>query len=162
MPDHYTYPDADHLRTVEVTITIARVIYSQTHPIPGSFDLAHLQAIHSFIMSPLYEWAGQIRDTVTGPVGTGLAHYRPEFILSQSHIVFGQLADWNQLRDLDHDRFAERLASVWGEVSAGAVSDGRRRPPAAGRRAASHPLNNATRGIVRPAVRAHMRDLRQG
>lgn len=42
------------------------------HPIPGRYDLAHLQAIHRHLTHDLYVWGGDIRDTDTRPAARAL------------------------------------------------------------------------------------------
>jgi cell filamentation protein len=42
---------------------------SQT-PLKGRFDLAHLQAIHKYLFSDLYEWAGQFEPSTSAEAAT--------------------------------------------------------------------------------------------
>lgn len=57
--------------------------------------------------------AARLRDTDTGPGGTGIAHGRPEFILAESQRVFGTVADADYLRGRDRDSFSRSLAWTW-------------------------------------------------
>jgi cell filamentation protein len=71
--DPYVYPgtsilrnrwgvrDAAELARREATITAARLAELAERPIPGDFDLAHLQALHRHIFGDVYDWAGEIR-----------------------------------------------------------------------------------------------------
>jgi cell filamentation protein len=45
----------------EAQDTTARLIQLQFHPIAGSFDAGHLQAIHRHIFQSMYAWAGEFR-----------------------------------------------------------------------------------------------------
>jgi cell filamentation protein len=130
MPDRYTYSgtevlvnrrditDFERLRAVETAVVGQRMAALRHAPIAGSFDLPHLQAVHRYLMSPLFDWAGQLRTTDTGPGGTGIAHCRPEFILPESERVFALIRDAHYLRGLDRQAFSATLATVWGEATA--------------------------------------------
>lgn len=130
MPDRYSYPnslvlinklgitDYDRWKAVETAAIHQRMVEFTEHPIPGSFDLPHLQAIHRHLTGDLYVWGSDIRDTDTHPGGTGIAHCRPPFILPEAERVFGELAARNHLRGLDADAFSDGLAWVWGEMTA--------------------------------------------
>ena len=130
MPDRYSYPnslvlinklgitDYDRWKAVETAAIHQRMVELTEHPIPGRFELAHLQAIHRHLTADLYVWGGDIRDTDTHPGGTGIAHCRPPFIVPEAERVFGELAAREHLRDLDADAFSDGLAWVWGETTA--------------------------------------------
>lgn len=130
MPDHYTYPGTEVLvnipgythpaawKEAETAVIGAHARALTRNPLPGSFDLPHLQAIHAALVDGFYTWGGQLRDTDTGPGGTGLAHCRPEFIPAEAARIFGALRDMDYLHDRDADTFARGLAWVWGETTA--------------------------------------------
>ncbi|OZB80896.1 MAG: hypothetical protein B7X41_17365 [Microbacterium sp. 14-71-5] len=130
MPDRYTYPDSEVLvnlpgyrdpaawHEAETALVQIRMAELTDHPLPGDFGLDHLRAIHRHLTQDLYIWGGQLRDTDTGPAGTGLAHCRPEFIPAEAERIFGRLAAEQRLTGLDRDAFAGRLSWVWGETTA--------------------------------------------
>ena len=130
MPDRYTYPGTEVLRNrfeiseplatheLETRVAYQRLTELTARPIPGDYDLAHLQAMYRAIYGDLWDWAGQIRPVDTGTTNTGLAHCRPEFIVDQAHVVFGAIARDDFLRGMDHDTIADRLAYHWGETTA--------------------------------------------
>ena len=130
MPDRYSYPNSlvlinklgitgyDRWKAVETAAIHQRMVELTEHPIPGRFDLAHLQAIHRHLTADLYVWGGDLRDTDTHPGGTGIAHCRPPFIAPEAERVFGELAARDHLRGLDADAFSDGLAWVWGETTA--------------------------------------------
>lgn len=129
MPDRYTYPGTDVLvnllgytqpeawKAAETALVSARMFQLFRDPLPGGFDLAHLQAIHRHLIQDLYTWGGQLRETDTGPGGTGIAHCRPEFIPAEAARIFGALADMEFLRGRDRDGFSVGLAWAWGETT---------------------------------------------
>ena len=96
MPDRYSYPnslvlinklgitDYDRWKAVETAAIHQRMVELTEHPIPGRYDLPHLQAIHQHLTADLYVWGGDIRDTDTHPGGTGIAHCRPPFIVPEA------------------------------------------------------------------------------
>lgn len=71
--DPYVYPgttvlrntlgirDPEALRRVEADLTFLRLVRLSADPLPGDYDLAHLQAFHRFLFEGLYEWAGELR-----------------------------------------------------------------------------------------------------
>lgn len=129
MADHYAYPGshvlvnlpgythADAWKEAEVAHLAVRLATLVDHPIAGDFDLAHLQAIHAALVDGFYSWGGQLRETDTGPGGTGIAHCRPEFIRAEAHRVFTALAEADYLRGRDRDAFSRSLAWTWGELT---------------------------------------------
>lgn len=129
MPDHYTYPGSDVLVNIpgytnpaawhaaETAAVSVRMAELRDNPVGGGFDLAHLRAIHRYLTQDLYIWGGQLRDTDTGPGGTGIAHCRPAFIPAEAERIFTTLAGMGHLRGRDADAFSEGLAWVWGETT---------------------------------------------
>ena len=53
--------DTATLETTEAQFVAARARELTHQPIPGAFDLSHLQAIHRHLFGDLYEWAGHLR-----------------------------------------------------------------------------------------------------
>jgi cell filamentation protein len=53
--------DAAELAAAEADFTRMRMNELHHHPVPGRFDLAHLQAVHRHITQDLVAWAGQLR-----------------------------------------------------------------------------------------------------
>lgn len=129
MPDHYTYPGTEVLvnrrgytdptlwKAAERRVVHAHMADLALVPIPGSFDLAHLQAIHAALVEGFYGWGGRLRDTDTGPGGTGIAHCRPEFIPVEATRIFTALTRMGYLRGRAADEFSTGLAWVWGETT---------------------------------------------
>lgn len=130
MPDHYTYPGSDVLinsagytdpaarKQAETAIVGIRMRELARHPLPSTFDLQHLQAIHAHLVEGFYDSGGRLRDTDTGPGGTGVAHCRPEFIPAEAGRVFTALAEAGHLERRDRDGFSHGLATAGGEITA--------------------------------------------
>jgi len=129
MPDRYTYPGTDVLvnlpgytqpeawKAAETALVSARMFELFREPLHGGFDLPYLQAIHRHLTQDMYAWGGRLRETDTGPGGTGIAHCRPEFIPAEAERIFGALASMEFLRNRDRDAFSAGLAGVWGETT---------------------------------------------
>lgn len=130
MSDHYTYPGTEVLvnipgyhdrelwKAAERRVVTTHMADLALHPIDGDFDLSHLQAIHARLVEGFYAWGGRLRDTNTGPGGTGIAHCVPEFIPDEASRVFGALDRMDYLRGRDRAGFSAGLAWTWGEVTA--------------------------------------------
>ena len=71
--DSYTYPGSEILKNkadlldqaaldaFEADATAIRLLELTEHPIPGCFNLAHLQAMHHHLFQDVFDWAGQLR-----------------------------------------------------------------------------------------------------
>ena len=53
--------DSQWLHRAEADFSLIRAEQYRNHPLPATFDLEHLKAIHRHLFSDLYEWAGEIR-----------------------------------------------------------------------------------------------------
>jgi cell filamentation protein len=126
VPDPYCYPGTRVLRNlldvrdpavlseVETELTRVAMIRLDRQPIKGSYDLAHLCAIHQRIFGKVYPWAGQVR---TLEIAKGSTQFMPHTLIPQAaDYLFGQIRAQNHLRGLDQDQFvaaaAEHLANL--------------------------------------------------
>jgi cell filamentation protein len=103
------------LEAAEREITHAALILLDETPVPGSYDLPHLRAIHKRVFGDIYEWAGQLR---TVAIAKGATFCLPQYIESSSTVIFGELRGEEFLRGLGRDAFTRRLAHFLGEVNA--------------------------------------------
>lgn len=62
--------DEQLLQETESAITLAKISYLNMNPLPGTYDFAHYRAIHRFLFSDLYDWAGEIRTVDISKKGT--------------------------------------------------------------------------------------------
>jgi cell filamentation protein len=125
--DPYVYPGTDLLRNnlgirdaaelaqVEADLTNWNGLCLAAEPIPGDFDLAHLQAFHRFLLRGLYDWAGELRTVRLAKIDVFCL---PEHIVSYGAEIFSKLAEEDRLADLDRETFIDRLAHYLGEVNA--------------------------------------------
>jgi cell filamentation protein len=125
--DPYVYPgtdvlrnelgirDADELRRVESDLTYWRALRLATKPIPGRYDLPHLQDCHRALFGGLYAWAGQLR---TVRIAKADVFCLPQFIESSAAEIFARLARDRHLAGLPRDEFIVGLATYLGDVNA--------------------------------------------
>ncbi len=127
--DPYCYPgtktlmnkmgitDSEQLQHAERRITALRLASLPENPVRGSFDFAHLRAIHRFIFGDIYDWAGKIR------LGEFLTKGNTIFCLgrhidSYANSIFSSLSEAKNLRGLAKNAFIDQLAYFMGEVNA--------------------------------------------
>ncbi|MCP9491441.1 MAG: Fic family protein [Solirubrobacteraceae bacterium MAG38_C4-C5] len=125
--DPYVYPgtqvlrnaqgirDPDLLRQVEADLTRIRAARIAAQPIPGAYDLAHLQRFHHALFEGLYEWAGELR---TVPIAKADMFCLPQNLEPYGRDVFDEVARDQHLHGLARDAFVERLAHHLGNVNA--------------------------------------------
>jgi cell filamentation protein len=106
---------AEDLQTAEREITHAALIFLRESPVPPSYDLRHLCAIHRRIFGDIYDWAGQLR---TVAIAKGSWFCLPQYIESSAAEIFRALHVEGLLRGLPRDVFTERLTYYLGEVNA--------------------------------------------
>ena len=103
------------LQAAEREITHAALIFLRESPVPPSYDLRHLCAIHRRIFGDIYDWAGQLR---TVAIAKGSWFCLPQYTESSAAETFRALHGESMLRGLPRDMFTERLAYYLGEVNA--------------------------------------------
>lgn len=62
--------DISQLALIEAEITFAKASALEQNPMAGQFDFAHYKAIHKYLFSDLYGWAGEIRTVDMSKKGT--------------------------------------------------------------------------------------------
>ncbi|MBS0152682.1 MAG: Fic family protein [Nitrospira sp.] len=108
--------DEATLETTEAQFVAQRSHELVQDPIPGAFDLPHLQAIHRHLFGDLYEWAGQLRrvDVIKGT--SRFAHHA--YLERAAGTIFRELAQEHHLRGLEPAAFSERAAHYLAELNA--------------------------------------------
>jgi cell filamentation protein len=126
--DPYVYPGSDvlinnleirdprQLSVAEADITTVALATLAGEPLPGYYDIAHLQAVHRWIFGDLYPWAGELR-TVTIAKDASLFAL-PEHIAPYLAGVLSDLANEDRLRGLQRADFVDRLAHYFAELNA--------------------------------------------
>lgn len=85
-------------------------------PPAGKYTQSHYRAVHRHLFGDVYRWAGRYR-SVRISKGESTFCY-PENITPQMDRIFGELADQNQLRDLEKEEFARGIAHFLTELNA--------------------------------------------
>ncbi|NUT50522.1 MAG: hypothetical protein HOV94_24920 [Saccharothrix sp.] len=99
----------------ETRLSTMRVEQLAIAPLPGLYDLTHLQAFHRRIFGDFYPWAGEIRrvDIAKSAMFASWRHIEP-----YAHGLFDGLKRERYLRDLDRDPFLDRFTHYYAEVNA--------------------------------------------
>jgi cell filamentation protein len=126
--DPYTWPgtsclrnklgirDAAELATVEARIVAIRDVQLASDPLPGEYNLAHLQLFHRFLFRDVYEWAGKTRTVDIAKGGLRFCSWR--FVDDEVSAVLRGLARDQWLIALPREVFVDRLAYHYGELNA--------------------------------------------
>ncbi|WP_238774490.1 Fic/DOC family protein [Prescottella equi] len=129
-------PDQTIVDRLEVASSIKRLHELERNPIPGNYDLAHMQRIHHHLFQDVYPWAGEIRTaprdwpmTKLGPnvkahlAGEPNPPEVPHSYFAAKEIVpiagreLDRIAAKDNLRGLDRGQFVDELTTVWARVN---------------------------------------------
>ena len=103
--------DEEKLSEIESVVSSARYAEWLNAPQATTFDFDHYKAIHRFVFSDLYEWAGEIRTVNISKKGTQFI--TAENIESQAGLIFEQLRACNYFKGLSHDEFVEEIVDFY-------------------------------------------------
>ncbi|MDR1089259.1 MAG: hypothetical protein LBL23_08340 [Coriobacteriales bacterium] len=76
-------------------------------PVRGSFDLAHLMAIHKAIFLDIFAWAGKLRDV---NIAKGNQFCQSAYLVDYATELFDRLKAENYLAETDPSKLPVRLA----------------------------------------------------
>lgn len=103
--------DEATLNKAETLATFVNASKLEQNPLEGGFDFAHYKAVHHFLFSDLYDWAGQIRTVNISKKGTRFCP--AEKIEQRADLIFGRLKACNCYRGLPHDEFVEEIVGFY-------------------------------------------------
>jgi cell filamentation protein len=106
--------DPEQLRRAEAGLTAVRLAQLATRPLPGLYDLEHLQAFHRLIFGEVYDWAGELRSV---NIGKGALFCPPDDLKAHAAAVFERLARADHLRGRPRAAFVDGLAAVLAEIN---------------------------------------------
>ena len=109
--------DADELRAFEGRASAFRILELQRRPLIGTYDRAHLQAIHKHIFHDVYEWAGKLRTVEIAKPGSPFFAFQ-QFVAPSLDTLTAELKAEDHLRGLTAVDFAMRAGHYLGEVNA--------------------------------------------
>jgi len=107
--------DLATLDQIEAEITVAVIATLSEHPIPGDFDLKHLQAIHKRLLASIYDWAGKLRTVEMAKDKTRFAPI--EYLEQAADTLFSELKVEKYLDNLDDKKYIERFTHYYSEVN---------------------------------------------
>jgi len=103
--------DEAKLNEVESVLVSARNAEWLNEPEASTFDFSHYKAIHHFLFSDLYDWAGQVRTVNISKKGTRFT--LAENIERQAELIFKRLKDCNYFKGLTHDEFVDEIVDFY-------------------------------------------------
>lgn len=107
--------DAAEFAQAEADFSSARIAQLWRHPLPGDYDLAHLQRFHQVIFGDLFDWAGELRTVTLGKGGALFCH--PHDLVGTAAGVFGRLAADRHLRGLSRAAFLDKLTVLLADIN---------------------------------------------
>lgn len=103
--------DEEKLNEIESVLSSARYAEWLNTPQSATFDFDHYKAIHRFLFSDLYDWAGEVRTVNISKKGT---QFTPaENIERQAELIFKRLKECNYFKGLPHDEFVEKIVDFY-------------------------------------------------
>ena len=103
--------DEEKLNEIESVISAARSAEWLNVPKTATFDFDHYRAIHQFLFSDLYEWAGEVRAVDISKKGTSFVS--AECIKDQAGLIFKRLQDINCFKGLSRGEFIEEIVDFY-------------------------------------------------
>jgi cell filamentation protein len=108
------------LRRAEFNASGLRALELKRFPIPGKYDLAHLQKIHQHLFHDLYGWAGEIRSA--NFYKKDVYGWESDFadfdkIPSIANDVSQFIWVRDKLKNLDKEAFAEAITHVFVQIN---------------------------------------------
>ena len=103
--------DEGKLNEIEGVISSARSAEWLIAPQAETFDFDHYKAIHRFMFSDLYDWAGTVRTVDISKKGTLFTPAAD--IEEQATRIFGRLRKRTFFRGLPHDAFVEEIVDFY-------------------------------------------------
>lgn len=107
--------DEDALDHTESSLSCIRSNELFRTPVPGMFDLGHLQKIHKKLFGDVYQWAGQLRTLDISKGNTKFAHHG--HLEKYAPQITNQLSREQNLRGLDAEQFSRRAGYYMGELN---------------------------------------------
>lgn len=103
--------DEEKLNEVESVLSSTRYAEWLNTPKADTFDFEHYKAIHRYLFSDLYDWAGQVRTVNISKKGTQFTD--AEHIEDQAALIFKRLRNYNYFKNLPHNEFVEEIVDFY-------------------------------------------------
>lgn len=112
----YNIDNAEELEATEAAAVAIRTYELRQNPLPGNFDLEHLQAIHRHLFQDVYPFAGKLRELEISKGTTRFAHR--SHIHAQMQRITNELIADDHLLGLQPEAIATRCAYYMSEINA--------------------------------------------
>lgn len=103
--------DEDTLAKLESKITVAKSAELELETLNDGFNEDDYRAIHRYLFSDLYDWAGEYRTVNISKKGTSFAD--SEKIPDLMHRCFARLKKVNYFLDLNFDEFVDEIVDLY-------------------------------------------------
>jgi cell filamentation protein len=103
----------EQLQQREKIITLRKELYLRSNPINGNLDYEYLKAIHKYLFSDIYTWAGQDRYEIGlfDIFRKGNTYFtRGDLLPSVSKVLFDELKNENYFLNLQYNEYIKSLA----------------------------------------------------
>lgn len=107
--------DRAKLEELENALIVFKIYELRKKGITGQFDLEHLLAIHYYLLSDLYEFAGKLRTENVAKDTFKFADAR--YIEQELKILLDKLKEEEYLKDKSKEELSERLAYYLAELN---------------------------------------------
>lgn len=124
--DYYCYPnspvlknklnikDEKRLNEAEREITAIKTLELIDRPLKGTLDFDYVKALHRYLFSDIYDWAGELRKT---DISKGNIFCQHDLIEVNAEALFKELESENYLKGLDENTIVKRLAYYLGDLN---------------------------------------------
>ena len=103
--------DEKELQKLETVITFVQSAELEKKPLNGKFDFTHYKAVHKFLFSEIYDWAGEIRAVNISKKGTFFCLF--EQINERADLIFGRLKKMNYFKNLNRNKFVSEIVDFY-------------------------------------------------
>lgn len=103
--------DEEVLKETEALMTYINGAKLEEKPLAGEFDFSHYKAIHRFLFSALYDWAGEICRVDISKKGTVFCPAAE--IEDRAEKIFKRLKAHNFFMDLPKDDFVDEITDFY-------------------------------------------------
>ena len=103
--------DEETLNKTEALMTYINGAKLEENPLVGEFDFPHYKAIHRFLFSELYDWAGEVRSVDISKKGTVFCPAAE--IEERAEQIFKRLKAHNLFIHLPKDTFVDEITDFY-------------------------------------------------
>lgn len=107
--------DEAQLTEIEIVLVTTRTTEWEISPKRNDFSFEHYKAVHNYLFSELYEWAGRVRTVNISKKG---AQFCPaENIEALAAQIFARLKYQNYLRNMPHKDFIDAVSDFYNATN---------------------------------------------